>query len=69
MIIGDEFNITGRGLVVVVTLEGDEKVEIGDTFIYKNKEYLIRGLEISRILTYPTKLSPHVGLLLRRVKK
>ena len=65
MIIKERFNITGRGMVQVVTLEKDDPpLKLGDTIVFDGIEYIIRGLEQMRQGPFNT-VSPTQGVLIR----
>lgn len=61
IITGETFNITGRGLVFLCK---NCTFDIGDTFEYEAKKYLIRGIEIQG---YEEKPYDIVGLLVREI--
>jgi len=66
--IDDIFWITGRGAIVII--ERKDTYTVGDEveIVLDDKQvgiYTISGIEGSTILTYPTKLSKSIGLLLR----
>ena len=63
LVFRDEFNITGRGKVVVVELKGEE-INLGDTISYSGEMYKISGIEMSKNL-FNGKTNPLVGLILR----
>ena len=73
LVVTDQFNITGRGLVLVVdfVLSGlcqdvweDElpNVSIGDTILYGDKVYTIKNVEVTRN-AFNGGLMTRIGLL------
>ncbi len=70
MIVQDEFSITGRGLVFLVSLKVNKLSPDGDLkghkFEYKGKQWEVRGVEARRGLGG---MHDNVGLLVREIKK
>jgi len=75
LIIDDEFNVTGKGLVLVVDLVRSElcenpwelnlpEINSGDTISYVDEVYEITSVEIQRNLLDGKKMS-RVGLVVR----
>lgn len=73
LVITDKFNITGRGLVLIVDfiksgLCSDlwekelPKIDVGDTILYEGVTYTIRTIDVSRN-TFNGGLMTKVGLL------
>jgi len=64
-----EYKILGRGLVYTMTMDdSDPVIHCGDLIPHDGKLYEVRGIEMSRIMTAPPRLSPHVGFVVREVK-
>ena len=75
LIIDDEFNVTGKGLVLVVDLVRSElcenlweldlpEINSGDTISYVDEVYEITSVEIQRNLLNGKKMS-RIGLVVR----
>lgn len=73
LVVTDQFNITGRGLVLVVDFvlsglctevweDSLPEVSIGDTILYGDKSYVIKKVEVSRN-TFNGGLMTRIGLL------
>lgn len=73
LVVTDKFNITGRGLVLIVdfVLSGLcqdlwekelPKIDVGDTILYEGVTYTIRVIDVSRN-TFNGRLMTKVGLL------
>ena len=73
LVVTDKFNITGRGVVLIVDFirsglctevwEKDlPKIDVGDTILYEGVSYTIRVIDVSRN-TFNGGLMTRVGLL------
>jgi len=73
LVVTDQFNITGRGLLLVVDLvlsglcqdvweKELPKIDVGDTILYGDKVYTIKKVEVTRN-TFNGGLMTRIGLL------
>jgi len=66
----EAFYITGRGLVLTYKYEeGDIRKKMGDHIVYRDKVYLITGIEQFWKLCSPPKLGDDVGFTVRELSK
>lgn len=74
LVVTDKFNITGRGIVLIVDFIKSglctevwekelPKVDVGDTILYEGMTYTIRGIDSSRN-TFNGCLMTQIGVLL-----
>lgn len=64
----DQFTIIGRGLTLVMELEG-EVVKVNDIIPHNGKRYQVVAIEIATQMMYPPKQSNVVALTVREVIK
>ena len=73
LVVTDQFNITGRGLILLVDfIESGlckdlwekelPKIDVGDTILHQDKYYYIKNIEVSKY-TFNGHLMTKVGLL------
>jgi hypothetical protein len=73
LVVTDKFNITGRGVVLIVDFIKSglctevwekelPKIDVGDTILYGDKVYTIRAIDSSRN-TFNGRLMTRIGLL------
>lgn len=73
LVVTDKFNVTGRGLVLVVDFISSglcseiwvkdlPKIDVGDTILYEGVSYTIRAIDVHRN-TFNGGLMTKVGLL------
>ena len=73
LVVTDKFNITGRGLVLIVDfiysglcseiwVKELPKIDVGDTILYEGVTYTIRAIDVSRN-TFNGGLMTKIGLL------
>ena len=75
LVVTDKFNITGRGLVLIVDFISSglcseiwvkelPKIDVGDTILYEGVSYVIKALDVHRN-TFNGCLMTRVGLLVK----
>ena len=73
LVVTDKFNITGRGVVLIVDFIKSglcteiwekelPKIDVGDTILYEGVTYTIRGIDSSRN-TFNGRLMTRIGVL------
>jgi hypothetical protein len=76
LIVDDEFNIIGRGLVLVINIKrskltddnwvSDVLIKTGDTLTYNNDTYVVKGVEIM-VNLLDGKKSSRLGLVVKKI--